>query len=40
MLEAFVALARDPGGPEAARSIQRSLRTQALVDALVSSLRD
>ncbi|MFM8880097.1 MAG: gfo/Idh/MocA family oxidoreductase, partial [Verrucomicrobiota bacterium] len=40
MLEAFVALARDPAGAEAARSIHRSLRTQELVDALVASLRD
>ncbi|NBP23890.1 MAG: gfo/Idh/MocA family oxidoreductase [Proteobacteria bacterium] len=40
MLEAFAQLTRDPRGPAVTASIQRSLRTQELVDALVASLRD
>jgi predicted dehydrogenase len=40
MLEAFARLARNPLGPEMALSLRRSLRTQELVDAVVTSLRD
>ena len=40
MLESLARMARNPGGPEVTASIDRSLRTQGLVDALVASLRD
>jgi hypothetical protein len=40
MLETFARLARNPRGPEVAQSIHRSLRTQELVDAVVTSLND